>query len=644
MKRKEMELPSVEEALRRYWGHTEFRPMQREIIDSILSGRDTLALLPTGGGKSLTYQIPALAREGLCLVVTPLIALMKDQVDRLREMNISAVAIHSGLSRRQIDVALDNCIYGSVKLLYIAPERLTSPLFLERARRMNISLLAIDEAHCISQWGYDFRPSYLRIGEVRGLFPSTPILALTASATPIVCNDIMHNLKFRESHILRGSFARKNLSYAVRKTDDKEGLLLRILSRVEGSVIVYMRTRRGCEEISKLLTQEGHTATFYHGGLPHTERSLRQEEWISGEARVIVATNAFGMGIDKADVRVVVHYSISDSLEAYYQEAGRAGRDGRRSYAVLMLSPKDISRVQRSIEGEFPSLQLTKQIYDKICRHLEIPYDEGSELSYNFDTRQFIRQERIYSGTFMSAIKLLQINGYLTLIDEMEYPARMMFIVSRDDLYRVRINHESLDHIIRTLLRLYDGIFTSFRPIDEAQICEVSGYTRLKVRELLKQLWRMRLIRYTPSNVSAMIYLSKDRLRESELYISPESYKYRRELYEERLEHMVRYSNNQDVCRSKQLSTYFGDYEAVDCGVCDICLERRNQTESRVASPRPIREEILDAIRSLQGRQITTKELLGIVAHPPQLIIEEVDRMFAEGVIEMDAAGYLHSK
>ncbi len=644
MKKVQKLLPTPEEALNTYWGYSEFRPMQREIIDSILAGRDTLALLPTGGGKSLTYQIPALTLRGVCIVVTPLIALMKDQVDRLRQQGVQAVAVHSGLSRRQIDVALDNCVYGDVKLLYVAPERLSSHIFVERLRRMEVSLFAIDEAHCISQWGYDFRPSYLRIGRVREVHPNAPILALTASATELVCKDIMKNLRFKEEFILRGSFTRKNLSYAIRHTDDKNGQLLRILSKVDGAAIVYVRTRKGCEQIAEYLNQHGCPATFYHGGLPHTERSLRQDEWITAEYRVIVATNAFGMGIDKPDVRVVVHYTICDSLEAYYQESGRAGRDGRRSYAVLLESSSDVGRVEKSLENEFPSLDMVKSIYDKICRTIEIPYGEGSEISYNFDMRKFCRDERVYQGTFTSAVKILQMNNYLTLIDEMEQSARIMFIVNRDDLYRVRVLHQNLDHFIRTILRLYDGVFTEFRAIDERRISEMSGYKLLQVRDMLKELWRMRLIRYTPTNYSAMIYLTKDRLPIKDLYISPESYKYRKEIYIERLTHMVEYSKNETVCRSQILCRHFGENDAEECGVCDICIDKRHNRERAKEGDSQLRHNILSCINSLHSPAINVRDLVSTVPHSTEKILAELELMGKEGSIEIDVAGYLHLK
>ena len=562
-----MERPAdkIYDVLKRYWGFTEFRPVQERIIRSVMDGRDTLALMPTGGGKSLTYQIPGLAQEGLCIVVTPLIALMKDQVDRLRARHIPAVAIHSGLSPRAIDIALDNCVYGDVKFLYVAPERLATEAFRLRVVRMNVSLVAVDEAHCISQWGYDFRPSYLRIAELREKLPGVPVLALTASATKLVAEDIMRHLRFAEPHILRSSFARPNLSYSVRHTDDKNGQLLRLVRNVPGSGIVYVRTREGTEQVADMLRREGITAAAYHGGMGHAERSLRQEEWVSGRTRVMVATNAFGMGIDKPDVRFVAHYSMCDSLESYYQEAGRAGRDGMRSYALLLVSSDDGERIVRRFEQEFPPLEKIKDIYERVCSYLQVGIGDGAQASFLFNIHDFCAREHLYSGTVVSALKLLQQNGYMTLTDAQENPARIMFCVQRDEL----------DHFIRTLLRLYNGVFTEFRQIDEGEIATWSGYTVQRVKELLKRLWQLRVIRYVPSNRSPILFMDEERLPRADLYIAPETYKRRQELMRERFEHMLAYAANETRCRSAVLEGYFGEGAPAACGVCDICLAHK---------------------------------------------------------------------
>ncbi len=586
-------------ALKRWWGFDTFRPVQEQIVRAAMEGRDTLALMPTGGGKSLTYQVPTMAREGLCIVVTPLIALMKDQVDRLRARRIPAVAIHSGLSPRQIDIALDNCVYGDVKFLYVAPERLASEAFRLRVVRMNVSLLAVDEAHCISQWGYDFRPSYLRIAELREKLPGVPVLALTASATPKVAEDIMHHLRFAEKHLLRSSFARPNLSYSVRRTDDKNGQLLRLVRNVAGSGIVYVRTREATEQVADLLRGEGITAAAYHGGMGHAERSLRQEEWIAGRVRVVVATNAFGMGIDKPDVRFVVHYAMCDSLESYYQEAGRAGRDGQRAYALLLVASDDEQRIARRFEQEFPPLDKIKDIYERICSYLQIGIGEGAQSAMLFNIHDFCAREHLYGGTVQSALKLLQQNGYMTLTDAQENPARVMFCVSRDDLYKVRLRRDELDHFIRTLLRLYNGIFTDFRPIDEGELATWSGYTPERVRELLKRLWQLRLIRYIPSNRSPILYMDEERLPRADLYIAPETYRRRQELMRERFAQMIAYAANDEECRSTVIERYFGaGDQATPCGVCDVCLARRRAAKRQHddGSDRSLRDPLLERL------------------------------------------------
>ncbi len=627
----------IDDALKKYWGYDDFRPMQREIIESVLAKRDTLALLPTGGGKSLTYQVPAMVSDGLCIVVTPLIALMKDQVDRLRSLAISAVAIHSGMSPRQIDIALDNCAYGDVKFLYIAPERISTEIFRYRVQRMNVSLLAVDEAHCISQWGYDFRPSYLRIAELREHIGDAPILALTASATDMVVRDIMSNLKFRDENIIRGSFSRPNLTYTVRTIEDKNELLLKVIEGVKGSGIVYVRTRDGAEQISKFLNDNGIESLFYHGGLPHTERSMRQDEWCNNQVRVMVATNAFGMGIDKPDVRFVIHYAMSDSLEAYYQEAGRAGRDGVRSYALLMVSPNDTSRIQKRFEMEFPPIETIKSIYEKICSTLQVGVGEGGFTSYMFNVYEFCSNERLFSGTVLSAIKLLQLNGYLTLTDEMVNPARIMFSVSRDDLYKIRVSRDDLDHFIRVILRHYEGLFSSFRPINELELAAWSGYTVDKVKDLLKKMWRMRIIRYVPSNQSPLIHLDEDRLPTSDIYISPKTYKHRQDLTQERFENMVSYATNQTECRSVILEKYFGVTDSSACGVCDICLENKRLSKLKQLSTSQIQDqnkEVDNEIEiALKDEDLGAREIVSKVKREHKLIVERIDAMLADGKI-----------
>ena len=623
------------DTLKEYWGYDSFRPGQEAIIRSILRGEDTLALMPTGGGKSLTYQVPTMAMEGLCIVVTPLIALMKDQVDRLKRQQIPAVAIHSGLSLRQIDIALDNCVYGDVKFLYIAPERLATEAFRLRVQRMNVTLLAVDEAHCISQWGYDFRPSYLRIGEIRAMLPKATVLALTASATDLVAEDIMRHLKFERQNIIRSSFARPNISFAVRHTDDKQEQLLRILNGVDGSGIVYMRSREGCEQLAEMLHSNGISASYYHAGLPHTERNLRQEEWSQGRVRIMVATNAFGMGIDKADVRSVVHYTMCDSLESYYQEAGRAGRDGKRSYAVLLVASDDNSRIVRRFEQEFPPLDTIKSVYEKVCDFVQVAVGDGLYASMIFNIHEFCRRERLYIGTVRQVLELLELNNYLTLTEEMENPARVMFSVSRDDLYRIRIDRQDLDHIIRTILRLYNGIFTEFRAIDEHEIAVMSGYTTERVKELLKLMWQMRIIRYVPANSSPLLFFNEERLPTKDLYIAPETYLQRKRLISERFEKMTGYASQQTTCRSVFMQQYFGDKEAVPCGVCDICLEhKRRNKESKNA----LTENILHLLRS---KPMTSREVCREIKRDPHTIAQAIEELQENGKISASISGKL---
>ena len=625
----------IHEVLKRYWGFDSFRLVQDEVIRSVMSGRDTLALMPTGGGKSLTYQVPTMAREGLCIVVTPLIALMKDQVDRLRKLTISAVAVHSGMSPRQIDIALDNCTYGDVKFLYIAPERLTSEVFRMRVMRMNISLLAIDEAHCISQWGYDFRPSYLRIAELRERIPDVPILALTASATDLVADDIMHHLKFPEKNIIRSSFLRPNLSYSVRHTDDKNGQLLRLVQNVPGTGIVYMRTREGTEQIADFLVKEGITAAAYHGGLGYAERSQRQDDWLKGKVRVMVATNAFGMGVDKADVRFVMHYAMCDSLEAYYQEAGRAGRDGKRAYALLLVAPDDEERVTRRFDNEFPPLEQVKDIYDKICNYLQIGIGEGEFASMIFNIHDFCAREHLYSGVVESAIKLLQLNGYMTLTDVRDNPARVMFCVSRDDLYKLRVKREDLDHFLRTMMRLYNGIFTDFRAINEGELASWSGYTIDHVKELLKRLWQMRVIRYIPSNRAPMLFFDTERLPRADLYIAPETYQRRKQLMTERFESMIRYAANENRCRSEILEEYFGSRDPQPCGVCDVCLARRRAEKRRIEAQGQDAETALksEILARLEYRPLDPRELCVGLTGSAEGVASAVRQLINEGVV-----------
>ncbi len=626
--------------LKRYWGYDSFRPLQLDAIKSIASGQDTLVLMPTGGGKSIIYQVPTLASTGVCIVITPLIALMKDQVDRLRKHRILAEAIHAGRSHREIDRILDNCIYGDVKFLYISPERIDSEMFRVRCARMDVALIAVDEAHCISQWGYDFRPSYLQIARLRDLCPNTPILALTASATPKVAEDIMYQLRFDKPNIKRMSFARSNLSYVVRHTEDKREHLLRIVNNVSGSGIVYVRTREKSETIAQFLQQNGITADFYHGGLGFLSRNLKQEQWINGQNRIMVATNAFGMGIDKADVRFVIHYDICDSLEAYYQEAGRAGRDGKPAYAVLLVSDDDPSRAGQRLRLEFPPLDTIRAVYEKLFNYLQVAIGEGKNRSFSFNIHDFASRMKLYPPTAVNALKILQQNGYLILTDETDNPPRIRFIVQRDDLYRMRVIRRELDHIITVLLRQYSGLFSDFIPIDEQEIAHLSGYQIEHVRELFKQLWQLHIIRYIPGNRSPILMLTEERLPEENVRIAPESYKLREEIAREHVDAIFRYANNQDKCRSLVIQHYFGEQSATPCGRCDLCLERRKNrtTAPETTNRNQIRTLLLERLKKAN---LGVKQLAENIPFPIDTILAEISALIEEDKIIEDLNGKL---
>lgn len=624
-----------EEVLKKWWGYEAFRPKQREIIDAVLAGHDTLALMPTGGGKSLTYQVPALMSEGIAIVVTPLIALMKDQVDRLRKLGIPAVAVHSGMDSRKIEIALDNCTYGDVKLLYIAPERLATEAFRVRLRSMNVSIIAVDEAHCISQWGYDFRPSYLRIAELREYQPKATVLALTASATDIVSRDIMNHLGFKTPNIIRTSFARPNLSYVVRNVDDKLEHTLRIVRNVKGSGIIYVRTREGCEQLCEQLRAEGESVNFYHAGLPSMERSLRQDDWVAGKVRIMVATNAFGMGIDKADVRFVVHYAMCDSLEAYYQEAGRAGRDGVRSYAVLLTSNDDADRIVRLFKAEFPPLADIKRVYELVMNHLQIAIGDGEGGSFPFNIYEFCHNARLSVNAVVGALKILEQNDLLTLVEEHDNPAKLMFTCSRDSLYKLNAGGNDMDLVLRSILRLYNGVFTHFRSIDELQIAAFSGLSAERVHEMLRMLWRMHVIRYIPASRTPMIYLDSERLPTSDVFIAPETYRHRYDMTVARFDGMLKYSTAEDECRSVIIQNYFGDKEATPCGVCDVCLRAKriardggDDCERRV-------------VEMLSCREMDIKLLVTELGEDSDIVVEIVDKLVREGKILLSERGKL---
>ncbi len=628
-------MPEFEKILKRYWGYDTFRPLQREVISTVAAGRDALVLMPTGGGKSLTYQVPAMVRPGVCVVITPLIALMKDQTDALRRRGIQALSIHSGMTPRQIDITLDNAIYGDYKFLYVSPERVESDLFRARFARMNVSLIAVDEAHCISQWGYDFRPSYLKIARLRPLAPAAPVLALTASATPIVVDDILEKLEFREQNVLRMSFSRENLSYLVRHTENKLEHLMRILDHVPGTAIVYVRTRERAEKLAALLVEKGVAAEFYHGGLGYQMRSIRQENWLTGRTRAMVATNAFGMGIDKADVRVVAHYDLCDSIEAYYQEAGRAGRDGCPAYAVLLHGEEDRRSAGQRIALEFPPVEKIREVYEAIFNYYQIAIGAGKNEGREFNVYDFCSRYKIFIPVVLNAIKILQLNGYVVLTDEADHPPRILFTVSREDLYKIRIQREELDHIIRVLLRTYTGIFTETVPVNVSEIAHLSGYTLERVHELLKRLWQLHVIKYIPGSRSSLLFFTEERLAAEAVRISPESYRIRREVAAGRLEAMAAYAVNESECRSLYMQRYFGEETDRECGKCDVCREKRKREGAR---PIALSEKILAALAS---GETDLHSLVGRVGGEAKEILEVVQSLLADGKLVQDKNGKL---
>ena len=584
--------------LRRYWGYDDFRGIQRDIIESIGAGRDTLGLMPTGGGKSVTFQVPALAQEGICIVISPLIALMKDQVQHLRQRGIKAAAVYAGLSREEIVVTLENCIFGDYKFLYISPERLASDLFQTKLRHMTVSFITVDEAHCISQWGYDFRPSYTRIADIRKLVPDAPVLALTATATPEVVTDIQRQLAFRQENAFRMSFARNNLSYVVRTTEDKRTELFHILSRVAGAAIVYTRSRKGTKEMADELTAHGFSATHYHAGLSNAEKDRRQTEWQQGKTRVMVATNAFGMGIDKADVRVVVHMELPDSPEAYFQEAGRAGRDGQTAYAVLLYHKNDRTKLLRRIPDAYPDPAFIREVYEHLCYYYQLAMGDGFNVTYEFDLDEFCRRFKHFPVPTDSALRLLSRAGYIEYTEEQENGSRLMFLLRRDELYRIRELDNEYEALIQWVLRCYGGLFSDYIYIEESLLARQTGQTPQQVYENLKGLTRQRILHYIPRKRTPYVTFTCRRIEAEGIVLPPAVYEERKTAYKERIEAMLAYAGTDDCCRSVRLLHYFGDTEGRPCGRCDVCLSKHKSGLHRAdfeEISRQIREQVAAA-------------------------------------------------
>lgn len=620
--------------LRQYWGHSAFRGIQRDIIESIGSGHDTLGLMPTGGGKSITFQVPALAAEGVCIVITPLIALMKDQVYNLRRRGILAAAIYSGMTRHEILRTLENCILGSTKVLYVSPERIASELFKTKLRHMKVSFITVDEAHCISQWGYDFRPSYLHIADIRQIKPEAPLLALTATATRQVADDIQEKLKFKDGNMFRMSFERKNLAYIVRHATDKRGEMLHILRSVRGSAIVYVRSRKRASEISGWLEENGVEATFYHAGLEHSVKDERQKLWHDDVKRVMVATNAFGMGIDKPDVRVVIHFDCPSSLEAYFQEAGRAGRDGMKSYAVMLYNGSDDTKLQKRIADEFPEKEYIRSVYDHLAGFFQIAVNNGCGHTFMFDIRKFCRTYRLFPVQTDAALKILERAGYIEYNTDPNSDPRIVFLISRDHLYMLNELSPLEDRLITTLLRNYGSLFIDYTYIDEDMIAAQAGLTSQQIYLLLKGLTQKRILHFVPRSKTPFITYTRDRVDGENIIITRDVYEDRKEQFAKRINTVIGYATNDNVCRSRQLLRYFDEPRSTDCGQCDVCLahKRMPDTERLLMDARNMITALLD-----DRKRHHLTELLSLRL-PSDALDTALEQLIAEETIHVESS------
>ena len=627
-----------QEILKQYWGYDSFRDLQEEIITSIGEGKDTLGLMPTGGGKSITFQVPALAQSGLCIVITPLIALMKDQVQNLRKRGIKALAIYSGMTRQEIVTALENCIFGDYKFLYISPERLDTEIFRIKLRSMKVSMITVDESHCISQWGYDFRPAYLKIAEIRELLPGVPVLALTATATPEVVKDIQSRLKFREENVFRMSFERKNLAYIVRKTDNKTGELLHILKRIDGSAIIYVRNRRRTKEITELLMQEGITADFYHAGLDNAVKDLRQKRWQNGEIRVMVATNAFGMGIDKPDVRIVLHIDLPDSPEAYFQEAGRAGRDGLKAYAVILYAKSDKMTLHKRVADTFPEKEYILQVYEHLQYYYQMAMGDGFQCIREFNLEEFCRKFKYFPVPVDSALKILTQAGYLEYTDEQDNASRILFTIRRDELYKLREMGTEAETLIQTILRSYTGVFTDYAYISEDTLAIRTGLTRQQIYNILVTLTKRRIVDYIPHKKTPYIIYTRERLELRYLHIPASVYEERKARYEARIKAMEEYVTSESVCRSRMLLRYFGEKNEHNCKQCDVCLNRHETDCLPEDSFREMRKQILEL---LARKSLPPAGIANAIEAEREDISRVIQYLLEEGELKMQD-GMLH--
>jgi len=629
-------LNAYQQILKEFWGYDSFRDLQEDIICSIGEGKDTLGLMPTGGGKSITFQVPALAKEGLCIVITPLISLMKDQVQNLRGRGIKAVAIYSGMTRQEILVALENCIFGDYKFLYISPERLATDIFRTKLRSMKVNLITVDESHCISQWGYDFRPAYLKIAEIRDLLPGVPVLALTATATPEVVKDIQERLHFKEENVFRMSFERKNLAYIVRRTENKMQETLHILNKVQGSAIIYTRNRKRTKDVAEVLNKEGITADFYHAGLSNETKDLRQKRWQSGECRVMVATNAFGMGIDKPDVRIVIHVDLPDSPEAYFQEAGRAGRDRQKAYAIMLYSKTDKTTLNKRIADTFPDREYIKQVYEHLNYFYQMAMGDGLGCIYDFNLEEFCRKFKHFPVPANSALNILTQAGYIEYTDEQDNASRLIFTIRRDELYKLHEMGKEAETLIQAILRGYTGIFTDYAYIHEDSLSLRTGLSRQQIYETLVMLSKRRIIDYIPHKKTPFIIYTRERVELRHLVITKEVYEERKERYAARIKAITEYADSDDACRSRMLLRYFGEKNEHNCGQCDVCLSKKKH---------PLKQSEFDKIAEqiyqlLETKTLTSAELVkqidldaDRVCEVLQYLIDEEKLTMKDGII-----------
>ncbi len=630
-------MDSIHEILKQYWGYDGFRPLQEDIIRSVADHKDTLGLMPTGGGKSITFQVYSLATEGMCLVITPLIALIKDQVQNLRSKKIKVLAIYSGMTSREIDIALNNAIYGDYKFLYISPERIGSEKFKEYLVKMKLNLITIDEAHCISQWGYDFRPSYLKISDLRTLFPEVPVLALTATATQKVVDDIQDKLLFKAKNVLQTSFRRENLIYLVRDKEDKMGYLTDTIQKSKGTGIVYVRSRKKTREIAQALQQQNIAADYYHAGLAPDLRSQKQDKWMSGETRVIVATNAFGMGIDKPDVRFVIHLDLPDSLEAYFQEAGRGGRDGKKSVAVLLYNSTDKRRLHKMVTDSFPAIEVIRSVYDSISNFLMVAIGSGKGGVFGFRIEDFSKRFGFQINAVYHSLKLLERQEYLSYVENVDNYSRILFTVRRDDLYKIQLGNAELDAFIKLILRSYTGVFTDFVNVDEALLARRSNMTEDFVYQQFKLLAQMKIIDFIPRKKTPVIVYETERLDTNRIRISADNYQHRKVKYQQQVDSVIDYASNENKCRSVVLLEYFGQYDSEPCGSCDVCVGD-HESGIRFADF----SRISGAIHKLLGSEsISINQLVKKINEPETVVVKVSRWLLDNGILKMSSNGLL---